>query len=97
VAHQTTTTISSEMRQCIDECTRCHAICLETVGHCLGLGGKHADPGTSAYCWTALKSVRRALTSCSVAPIFTSAAAPFALKCVGPAPRIVSAWLAATR
>lgn len=44
MAQQTTTNISTEMRQCIEECTRCHAICLETVGHCLDLGGKHADP-----------------------------------------------------
>jgi hypothetical protein len=44
MAQQTTTNISTEMRHCIEECTRCHAICLETVGHCLELGGKHADP-----------------------------------------------------
>jgi len=44
MAHQAATHISAEMRQCIEECTRCHAICLETVGHCLELGGKHADP-----------------------------------------------------
>jgi hypothetical protein len=44
MAHHTGTPISTEMQQCIDECTRCHAICLQTVGHCLELGGKHADP-----------------------------------------------------
>jgi hypothetical protein len=37
-------TISTEMQRCIDECLRCHAICLQTQRHCLELGGKHADP-----------------------------------------------------
>jgi hypothetical protein len=36
--------MSAEMRQCIENCTNCHAICVETAQHCLGMGGKHADP-----------------------------------------------------
>jgi hypothetical protein len=44
MTHQSSTGISSEMQQCIDECTRCHNVCLATVSHCLELGGKHADP-----------------------------------------------------
>lgn len=44
MAHTATHTPSREMQQCIDECARCHAICLETAHHCLHLGGKHADP-----------------------------------------------------
>ncbi len=44
MANQTSTQTSTEMQQCVDECMRCHAICLATVGHCLELGGKHADP-----------------------------------------------------
>lgn len=44
MAHHAATHTSTEMQQCIEECTRCHAICLQTVGHCLELGGKHADP-----------------------------------------------------
>jgi hypothetical protein len=35
--------ISPEMRQCIEECQRCHSICLETVTHCLQKGGPHAE------------------------------------------------------
>jgi hypothetical protein len=31
------------MRRCIEHCTNCHNICLETVQHCLQLGGKHAE------------------------------------------------------
>ena len=35
--------ISKEMQQCIDACTSCHAICLQTAHECLHMGGKHAD------------------------------------------------------
>ncbi len=42
--HHTTTQIPREMQECINECTRCHAVCLSTVQHCLEMGGKHADP-----------------------------------------------------
>lgn len=34
--------MSSEMQTCIDACQDCHAVCLETVQHCLGKGGEHA-------------------------------------------------------
>jgi len=37
------------MDECIRNCTECHIICLKTVTHCLGLGGKHAD---QAYSFT---------------------------------------------
>jgi hypothetical protein len=36
--------LSTEMQNCIQECTRCHQTCLATITHCLNLGGKHADP-----------------------------------------------------
>lgn len=32
------------MNECIDNCTQCHAICLETINYCLGKGGAHAAP-----------------------------------------------------
>jgi hypothetical protein len=35
--------IDSAMRSCIEECTGCHNICVETVTHCLEMGGKHAE------------------------------------------------------
>lgn len=34
---------SQEMQQCIDNCLNCHSLCLQTVGHCLEMGGKHAE------------------------------------------------------
>lgn len=37
--HHTT----SAMAACITNCLDCHRICLETVQHCLKMGGQHAD------------------------------------------------------
>lgn len=34
---------SPSMQTCIDNCTECHRICLETVVHCLQRGGRHAE------------------------------------------------------
>ena len=36
--------MSQEMRECIDNCLRCHAVCVETIAHCLAMGGEHAAP-----------------------------------------------------
>jgi hypothetical protein len=36
--------LSHDMRRCIEECTNCAAVCVETITHCLAHGGKHADP-----------------------------------------------------
>ena len=38
------TGISDHMRMCIELCQACHATCLETVMHCLSMGGPHAAP-----------------------------------------------------
>ncbi len=35
--------LSQEMRQCIQHCSDCHNVCLETAVHCLELGGTHAE------------------------------------------------------
>jgi hypothetical protein len=35
--------MSPEMRQCIENCTNCHQVCLRAIQHCLGMGGKHAE------------------------------------------------------
>jgi hypothetical protein len=34
---------TEQMRQCIQECLACHAVCLETVQHSLAVGGKQAE------------------------------------------------------
>ncbi len=37
--------ISPEMQSCIDECLRCHSVCLSTaMNHCLEAGGQHVEP-----------------------------------------------------
>src|SRR5437016_1783298 len=35
---------TDDIRRCIEECHTCRATCLETIAHCLGLGGLHAEP-----------------------------------------------------
>jgi hypothetical protein len=35
---------SQEMQTCIDNCQDCHAACIETISHCLEMGGDHASP-----------------------------------------------------
>jgi hypothetical protein len=37
------TQLDERMVACIRECTNCHAVCLETVTHCLQMGGPHAE------------------------------------------------------
>ena len=48
MTHQTMaahTGVSNDMEMCIEICQECHATCLETVMHCLAMGGEHATPG----------------------------------------------------
>ncbi len=33
-----------DMHACIDECEKCHRICVETAAYCLEKGGRHAAP-----------------------------------------------------
>lgn len=33
-----------EMQQCMQLCRDCHAMCLQTIAHCLKLGGRHSEP-----------------------------------------------------
>jgi hypothetical protein len=42
--HTSETTATAEMRSCAKECADCHEICIETVQHCLAMGGEHASP-----------------------------------------------------
>ena len=32
------------MQTCIENCQNCHTVCLETINHCLEMGGEHASP-----------------------------------------------------
>ena len=35
--------IDPAVRHCIDECVRCHEVCLSTIPYCLEQGGEHAS------------------------------------------------------
>jgi len=35
--------IAPVVRQCIDECVRCHEVCLSTIPYCLEQAGEHAE------------------------------------------------------
>jgi len=39
MAHQN----DPRLQECIDRCRSCQEICLETVNHCLAMGGRHAE------------------------------------------------------
>jgi len=36
--------MDEEMQTCIQLCRDCHAMCIQTIAHCLKLGGRHATP-----------------------------------------------------
>ncbi len=38
------TSVSDPMQMCIDLCQECHDTCLQTIRHCLTMGGDHAAP-----------------------------------------------------
>ena len=38
------TQMNQGMQDCISNCMTCHAVCLETITHCLQMGGEHARP-----------------------------------------------------
>ncbi|PJJ99519.1 ferredoxin [Lysobacteraceae bacterium NML91-0213] len=42
--HDHASTQPGQHDDCIEACTRCHAICLETIAHCLRQGGRHVEP-----------------------------------------------------
>lgn len=36
--------LNADMRACIEECLRCHAVCLSSaMNHCLDMGGAHVE------------------------------------------------------
>jgi hypothetical protein len=35
--------LSREMQECIQNCSNCHSVCLQTVTYCLSMGGMHAE------------------------------------------------------
>ena len=43
-ASAASTSVSDPMQMCIDLCQECHDTCLQTIRHCLTMGGDHAAP-----------------------------------------------------
>ena len=37
-------TVTDELHECIERCSDCHDVCVETLAHCLERGGEHAAP-----------------------------------------------------
>ena len=35
--------MSTEMKECIQNCTDCHNICVQTLAYCVQMGGKHVE------------------------------------------------------
>lgn len=38
------TNVGITMQRCIEECLSCYSSCMETIPHCLGMGGEHSKP-----------------------------------------------------
>ena len=65
--------IDPALRHCIDECLRCHEVCLSTIPYCLEQGGRHATEAhvTSLYdcaaiCGTTLSETNRIMRDMQV-------------------------------
>ncbi len=43
MAHVKHEQMSKEMQDCIKDCQECEATCMESINHCLQLGGKYAE------------------------------------------------------
>lgn len=37
--------IAADMTECIQNCTDCHNICVQTSAYCIQMGGEHVEPG----------------------------------------------------
>jgi hypothetical protein len=34
--------LTTEMQECTQDCLNCYSVCIETMQHCLAMGGRHA-------------------------------------------------------
>lgn len=85
MTHHSAAHRSDAMNDCIDNCTRCHAICLETINYCLTKGGEHAAPEHQALlaacadiCGTSAATMLR---GASVSPVICGACADVCGRC----------------
>jgi hypothetical protein len=71
------------MQSCIDVCTKCYQVCLQTaMNHCLETGGKHVEP-----------SHFRLMINCAqICQTSADLQLSCVLRCVKPAPKAVPPW-----
>jgi hypothetical protein len=68
--HTGTEHASAEMEQCIQNCEDCHHICIETLNHCMHMGGKHVEP-------THLRLLYDCIQICATSADFMLRGSPF--------------------
>jgi hypothetical protein len=94
MTHHTSRHHDPAMATCIDECTSCHATCLETINHCLQMGGKHADPShislLAACADICATSAATMLRGAAVSPVICAACATVCQQCADSCTRIGS-------
>jgi hypothetical protein len=85
MTHHSAQDRSQAMNECIDSCTRCHAICLETLNYCIAKGGEHAAPEhlalLSACADICSTSASTMLRGASVSPVVCGACAEVCRRC----------------
>ena len=65
MTHSMEHAMSTDMKQCLQNCTDCHNICVQTTAYCLQMGGRHVE---SAH----LKSLLDCADTCRVSADFMS-------------------------
>lgn len=71
--------IDETMRDCIEECQVCFALCTETTQHCLEMGGAHAER-------THIRTLIDCAEACQSAAAFMLRSSPLHASTCGSAP-----------
>ena len=82
--------MTSELRECIDNCFRCHSTCVEVAGHCLRMGGAHAGVDTNGRCRIAQRRVSRPPISCCTEAGFIGNTAGYVPMCAMRVPQVAN-------
>lgn len=85
MTHHSAAHRNQAMNDCIDNCTNCHSVCLETINYCLTKGGEHAAPDHVALlaacadiCGTSAATMLR---GAAVSPVICGACAEVCRQC----------------
>ena len=85
MTHHTAGHRTQGMNECIENCTQCHAICLETINYCLGKGGMHAASEHIALLATCadicVTSASTMLRGAAIHPVICAACAEVCRQC----------------